>query len=249
MVNVICNGDISDIAKQFAEYVADSLCEHEVEIRRGRTSEYELHFRTTELWFKMDRVAGQPGNDTCSMLLELVRDMEIVWYHEWSRVPGSNICFDISSRRQNGFELVDGSLLMWGSYSDIGDEPDWGDGSDIEVYPEEQIEDSPETSYGGEAAVQPSIVPPGITQIRVVALKYNGSVIAFRFKTDKGAFDMRKTVAAGFGLGEFKTETFITLKSVNGMLMSESEHRKKVCVPDVSDCTEDCAELMRILMG
>ena len=94
---------------------------------------------------------------------------------------------------------------------------------------------------------RPCAVPDGITQIRVAALKYNGTVIAFRFKTNLGAFDMSKAVAAGYGLGEFKTETYITLKSVNGMLMSDSEHRKKSCVPDVSDGKEDCDKLMQML--
>ena len=60
-------------------------------------------------------------------------------------------------------------------------------------------------------------------------------------------FDVSKAVAARYGLGEFKTETYITLKSVNGMLMSDSEHRKKSCVPDVSDGKEDCDKLMQML--
>ena len=94
-----------------------------------------------------------------------------------------------------------------------------------------------------------SIVPDGIREIRVVALKYNGQVIAFRFKTDKGVFDMWKSVAAKYGLGEFKTETFITLESVNGVLMSKSERERRRCVPDISDSPEDCAKLIDRLFG
>lgn len=95
----------------------------------------------------------------------------------------------------------------------------------------------------------PSIVPDGINQIRIVALKYNGALIAFRFKTNVGAFDMRREVAAKFGFGDFKTEKFIALQNVNGMLMSESERKRHVCVPDVSECKEDCQRLADALFG
>lgn len=92
-----------------------------------------------------------------------------------------------------------------------------------------------------------SVVPDGIGEIRVVALKYKGQVIAFRFKTDKGVWDMRRGVATQFGLGEFKTETFITLESVNGLLMSRTERERRRCVPDISDSPEDCEKLMRLM--
>lgn len=94
-----------------------------------------------------------------------------------------------------------------------------------------------------------SIVPDGITQIRVIALKYNDAVIAFRFKTNVGVFDMRLAVAVGYGLGGFKTETFIKMNSINGILMSESERKKHVLVPDVSECKEDCQKLVNALFG
>lgn len=97
--------------------------------------------------------------------------------------------------------------------------------------------------------IQQSIVPQEIGQIRVVALKYQNQVIAYRFKTDVGAFDMRRDVAQGYGFGSFKTETFIALESVNGLLMSSSEKRKQVCVPDVSDCQEDCQRLVQALFN
>lgn len=96
---------------------------------------------------------------------------------------------------------------------------------------------------------QTSIVPDNISTIRVVALKYKGKVIAFRFKTDVGTWDMRKSVAAQYGLGEYKTETFMTLENVNGMLMSKTERERRKCVPDVSDCPVDCEKLMRFMFG
>ena len=89
-----------------------------------------------------------------------------------------------------------------------------------------------------------SIVPNSISKVRVVALRYNCQVIAFRFKTDVGAFDMRIEVATKYGLGGFKTEKFINLEKVNGILMSNTEKQKRVCVPDVSLCEEDCRRLI-----
>lgn len=89
-----------------------------------------------------------------------------------------------------------------------------------------------------------SIVPDIISKIRVVALRYNCQIIAFRFKTDVGAFDMRIEVATKYGLGGFKTEKFINLEKVNGILMSSTEKQKRVCVPDVSLCEEDCRRLI-----
>lgn len=95
--------------------------------------------------------------------------------------------------------------------------------------------------------IQESIVPCNIQKIRVVALIYNNEIIAYRFKTDRGAFDMRKSVATKYGLGGFKTEKSIILESVNGLLMSSSEHKAKVCVPDISGCSEDCQRLVDAL--
>lgn len=97
--------------------------------------------------------------------------------------------------------------------------------------------------------VYPSIVPADLRSVRVVALKYNGQIIAYRFKTDKGAFDMRRDTAETKGLGGFKTETFISLKSVNGLLMSESEQKRKSLIPDVSDCQEDCERLINAVFS
>lgn len=99
-----------------------------------------------------------------------------------------------------------------------------------------------------EAAVE-GVVPDGIQQIRVVALKYNGKVIAFRFKTDKGAFDMSKDVASGYGINALKTDKFIALQNINGLLMSESEKTGKRVIPDVSECEADCRRLMNAIFN
>ena len=154
-----------------------------------------------------------------------------------------------------GYEF--GSNTMGGEEGDVGlSSEQVGDGSNEGDDGSSQEEEAREYEVGTGGRfmaemfrVQPCIVPDGISQIRVVALKYEGNVIAFRFKTNVGAFDMRKSVALGYGLGSFKTETFITLRSVNGMLMSDSERKKQVCVPDVSECQEDCDKLMKALFG
>lgn len=96
-------------------------------------------------------------------------------------------------------------------------------------------------------STQNSIVPDNIEKIRVVALRFEGNIIAFRFKTDKGAFDMRIEVATKYGLGGFKTEKFINLERVNGILMSSTEKKLRTCVPDISLCEEDCKRLVNAI--
>lgn len=116
------------------------------------------------------------------------------------------------------------------------------------VYPREAqlITDSSGATRGSSGT---TVVKGDIKQLRVVALKHDGKVIAYRFKTDIGVFDMRKEVAAQYGLVEFRTEKFIFLKSVNGMLMSESEQKRRKFVPDVSENREDCEKLIKCLFG
>lgn len=99
------------------------------------------------------------------------------------------------------------------------------------------------------SAGQVGVVPDGITSIRAVALKYDGKVIAFRFKTDKGSFDMSRDVASKFGINALKTDKFITLQNVNGILMSESEKSGQRVIPDVSECETDCTKLMNAIFN
>ena len=112
---------------------------------------------------------------------------------------------------------------------------------------DEETESSGETKFFDEIGKAQKSVVPEISQIRVVSLKLDGEIVAYRFKTDAGAFDMRRSVALIYGLGGFKTERFINLESVNGLLLSKSEIKNHQIVPDVSECEEDCRKLIDAL--
>ena len=103
-------------------------------------------------------------------------------------------------------------------------------------------------SVMGKFAGQPTKIIPiikgKINQIRVVPLKFNGVVIAYRFKTDIGAFDMSKMVAERYGLSSIKSDKFISLENINGIYMSSTERKLHQLVPEVSDCEEDCRQLI-----
>lgn len=129
---------------------------------------------------------------------------------------------DLKKAAEEGFRNFDGEIYSWKTDSIVGDEPE----------------------PSAAPAAQVGVVPDGITSIRAVALKYDGKVIAFRFKTDKGTFDMSKEVATQYGLSGFKSEKFIALKNVNGILMSETEMQKNVLIPDVSENEADCRKLI-----
>jgi hypothetical protein len=92
-----------------------------------------------------------------------------------------------------------------------------------------------------------SIVPDDITKIRVVALKLDDTVLAYRFKSDRGSYDMRRSVALKYGLGDFKVSKMIRLHRVNGLLMTDGEHANRILIPDVSDCEVDCKKLMKFM--
>lgn len=144
---------------------------------------------------------------------------------------------DMESGHCDGFETEFGDIIRFTPISapvfiDTDDEEDSSTDTESEV-----VQDTKLSS-------QKSIVPDGIMSVRVVALRFGGRVIAFRFKTDKGAFDMRIEVAAKYGLSDFKTEKFIALERVNGILMSSTEKKLRTCVPDVSLCEEDCIKLI-----
>lgn len=112
---------------------------------------------------------------------------------------------------------------------------------------DEEEETSGDNKFSKELAKSVESIVPDIEQIRVVSLKLDGEVVAFRFKTNVGAFDMRKSVAFKYGLGGFKTEKFINLQSKNGLLLSKSEIENHAIVPDVSECEEDCKKLINAL--
>lgn len=112
---------------------------------------------------------------------------------------------------------------------------------------EEEIDQSKESRFLDELTKPQTSIVPDIKQIRVVSLKLDGEVVAYRFKTDVGAFDMRRSVALSYGLGGFKIEKFITIESINGLYMSKSEMKSHKLIPDVSDCEADCRKLINAL--
>lgn len=111
---------------------------------------------------------------------------------------------------------------------------------------EEEIDQS-KSKFSDEIAKPQTSIVPDIKQIRVVSLKIDGDVVGYRFKTDVGAFDMRRSVALSYGLGGFKIEKFITIESINGLFMSKSEMKSHKLIPDVSDCEADCRKLIDAL--
>lgn len=111
---------------------------------------------------------------------------------------------------------------------------------------EEEIDQS-KSKFSDELDKPQTSIVPDIKQIRVVSLKIDGDVVGYRFKTDVGAFDMRRSVALSYGLGGFKIERFITIESINGLFMSKSEMKSHKLIPDVSDCEADCRKLIDAL--
>lgn len=112
---------------------------------------------------------------------------------------------------------------------------------------EEEIDTKNSSRFLEELTKPQNSIVPDIKQIRVVSLKLDGEVVAYRFKTDVGAFDMRRSVALRYGLGGFKIEKFITIELVNGLYMSKSELKSHKLIPDVSDCEADCRKLIEAL--
>lgn len=123
-------------------------------------------------------------------------------------------------------------------------EPTMFESSDDE---EEEVEQSRTSKFLDELTKPQNSIVPDIKQIRVVSLKLDGEVVAYRFKTDVGAFDMRRSVALRYGLGGFKIEKFITIECINGLYMSKSEMKSHKLIPDVSDCEADCRKLIDAL--
>lgn len=167
---------------------------------------------------------------------------------------------DMKSKFEKGFEDSYGDIAYFNennendetntlddeNYSNIEQvSDDFSDSSD-EEFNSEPLDDY---SRGLKIAKSTSIVPDDITKIRVVALRYDGNILAFRFKTDKGAFDMKLDVAIKYGLGGFKTEKFINLECVNGVYMSSSEKKLRTFIPDISLCEEDCKKLINALFN
>lgn len=273
MARLICSQVLLDecpLLPTICGIVADNLHEQEIYVRRCLYDAYayELRFPTNTSWFKLERVDKEPNAKMSFYIAMLGEDNKIIWERPFDHVTSADVHASFGDFG-NGFLWASTRceyrrIKTEGNVVEMDDGENWGEGDDLEqalnqtydtlhagVGDDDDEESDGGTQRFGSAAdhVIQSIVPYGISQIRVVALKYQGEAIAFRFKTDKGAFDMRKSVAVKYGLGGFKTETFIALQSVNGMLMSESERKRHVCVPDVSDCEEDCKRLMDAIFG
>lgn len=206
------------------------------------------------------------GEDSCN----LTNLDNTVYKFEYSK---NNFTFEISDLEDQNFSLVvskEGCALFSQDYNNIVELKEdmeykslygFADSNsnavffedvkpDIDVFAdtdEEVSDDNEELTQTVKLTTPSSIVPDGITKIRVVALRFQNNIIAFRFKTDKGAFDMRIEVASKYGLGGFKTETFINLERINGVLMSSTEKKLRTCVPDVSLCEEDCRKLINAI--
>lgn len=251
-----------------ARIVANQMGHDDVWMTENGHSSYILRFETNTSWFKVENVA-ELRQDKLSFDLILLSGSDVVWSQDFHKVTLSEFNNTMKHRFENGFP-AEGGAFLWTSTAcernPIEMENDcWKPTPDPAKGVENSCADagSDDTNADEEEATeycldrmpgfyQPGIVgvvPDGIKKVRVVALKYSGEVIAFRFKTNLGSFDIRREAAARYGLGAFKTETFITLKSVGGLLMSDSERKKGICVPDVSSCREDCDKLMNAVFG
>lgn len=140
---------------------------------------------------------------------------------------------------------------MESSFNISSDDSPWDedDFSDIIIKTEDVAASKSNADNYDEEEIEPdySVVPDGITQIRLVSLKLDGEIVAYRFKTDKGSFDIRRTVMAKYGFGGTITDKFINLEYVNGVLMSSSEKKNNSKVPNVSDNEKDCKKLINLL--
>lgn len=92
-----------------------------------------------------------------------------------------------------------------------------------------------------------SVVPDDVSEVSIVALVYNDKIIAYRFKTDKGNFDVTREVALKYGISEYKMEKCVRLENHNGILMSKGEVARGRCIPEISNNEEDCKKLFDIL--
>ena len=119
---------------------------------------------------------------------------------------------------------------------------------DFESDDEDEM-DNLEGSKAGIELEQDSIVPKDITKARIVALRYNNAIIAYRFKTDKGSYDMTKNTALKYGISGYKIEKVITVSVRNGFYISKKELETRTLVPDISDCEEDCKLLIEVFFN
>ena len=118
----------------------------------------------------------------------------------------------------------------------------------LDVVDEETDRKTSWRTTGAVSNVEPeSIVPDSIYECRVVALVYNNSTIAYRFKTNVGSFDMSRDVASQYGLAPDKVTKFTRLLLVNDIFMTKGEYDAGRLIPDISGSKVDCDRLFSAL--
>jgi len=213
---------VRDTVGRIAEVVAKALHEDNIVIL-GEDGGYEFHFEKNSAYFRVSGVVSLYSLYSFSISLKLGGGL--VWANHYKELPSlDELHKELSSFYNSSFP----NGYKWQKTACEPHKIRRHDGTVVKNEP---------TRY----------VVGDIKSIRAIALKLDGAVIAFRFKTNVGTFDMRKEVAQSYGLGEFKADTFIQLKRVNGILMSDSEQRNNSFFTDVSDSPEDCEKLIKRL--
>ena len=119
--------------------------------------------------------------------------------------------------------------------------------NDVVDEEDEKVSQSWRTGNFESDSISESIVPDDITECRVVALVYNDVTVAYRFKTNRGSFDMNKATAKRYGLMPDKVTKLTRLLLVNGIYMTKGEKEAGRLIPDISDNSIDCEVLFRSL--
>lgn len=227
--------------KSIASCIALNLKESKATVRRSRSNVnywYVISFDDNTSWFQV-RWRGVSADNQLKFDVRLVSNGGTIWHKNHRGIEFMDFADEMYDCGESGFFRDDNPNETF-EWETTHCEP-----NDIAVTPYCDIAIPKYEDDGGHK----NIVPDGITQIRIVSLKYEGKVIAFRFKTDKGSFDMDKSAAAQYGISGIKVDKFITLQNVNGLLMSESEKSGKSVIPDVSESEVDCLKLMNALLG
>lgn len=230
---VVTNLELPKPLKRIILGIAEGLIEPRVTVVSGDHETFELRFSKGKPIINL--VAVQKiTKEACGFVIEIVDDGKRVWHKSCIDMTPTQFSGFFTACADEGFD-IDGVRWKWDSPITRYERPEVPHG-----VPPEMAGVFQQANKGG-------VVPADIKSIRAVALKYDGKVIAFRFKTDKGAFDMSKEAATRFGLSDLKTEKFIKLESLNGVLMSASEKQKNVFIPDVSENDIDCQRLINAL--
>lgn len=251
---------MSSISKQDNEFL-EEVCEaiskilnvpdlYTINIFNESRNEYEIKFDASDYKFKFRVVV----DNQCEYNIIYIPEDKVIFTYKTCNF--NKFISQLETVRANGIPTLD-SNIYYPSYeingvsrndSDFGFDNQSSDPT-LNGCEDEEVETAPSSGkFINELAGKPSSHVDGdITQIRVVPLKFEGKVIAYRFKTNLGAFDMSKSTAAKFNVDSIKSDKFITLERVNGILMSSTEKKIKKLVPDVSDCDEDCIKLINAM--